>query len=102
LISWWRGEGNANDAVTGNNGVVVGNAGYGSGRVGQGFVFDGNGDAVQVGNPANLRLQNMTIEAWIKRESASVISQLASFGEVFRLRIWRVCLWSFLTTVICS
>jgi len=74
LVSWWRAEGNASDQVGGNTGTPVGNAGYGVGRVGQAFAFDGNGDAVRLGNPANLDLQNLTIEGWIKRASASVVS----------------------------
>jgi len=45
--------------------------------VGQAFEFDGNGDGVTVGNPANLRLQTFTIETWIKRSSSTVVS----FGE---------------------
>src|SRR5256885_6400994 len=39
-----------------------------------GFVFDGNGDAVQIGNALDLRLQDFTIEAWIKRTSTSIVS----------------------------
>jgi choice-of-anchor C domain-containing protein len=74
LVSWWRGEANALDSTDGNNGTLAGNTAYGTGRVGQGFVFDGNGDLVTVGNPANLQLQNFTVEAWIRRASASVVS----------------------------
>ncbi|MBE0543007.1 MAG: immunoglobulin domain-containing protein [Verrucomicrobia bacterium] len=74
LVSWWRAEGNGLDAGSGNNGVLTGNAGYGTGRTGQAFVFDGNADFVLFGNPANLQLQDLTIEAWVKRSSASVIS----------------------------
>src|SRR5206468_3176510 len=51
---------------------------FGIGRVAQGFVFVGNGDGVSVGNPVNLRLQNFTIEAWLKRASGSVISTSGS------------------------
>ena len=76
LVSWWRSEANALDQAGQNNGTLAGNTTYGSGQVGQAFVFDGNGDGVTVGNPASLQLQDFTIEAWIKRASASV----ASFG----------------------
>jgi len=38
-----------------------GNATFGAGQVGQGFVFDGNGDLVSVGNAPNLQLQDFTI-----------------------------------------
>src|ERR1044071_4731443 len=74
LVSWWKAESNALDAAGSNNGTLIGNTTYGAGRVGQAFVFDGSGDAVSVGNPANLQLQDFTIEAWVKRGSSSVAS----------------------------
>ncbi|HEV2434581.1 MAG TPA: immunoglobulin domain-containing protein, partial [Verrucomicrobiae bacterium] len=73
LVSWWAGEDNANDRIGTNNGTLFGNTTYGPGEVGQGFVFDGNGSGVSVGNPSSLQLQVLTIEMWIKRGSSSVI-----------------------------
>jgi len=53
-------------------------------RVGQGFVFDGSGDAVQVGNPASLQIQDVTIEAWIRRGSSSITTyDLNGAGIIF-------------------
>jgi len=83
LISWWRAEANPLDQIGLNNGTLIGNATFGTGRVGQGFVFDGNGDAVQLGNPASLRLQNFTIEAWIKRSSTTASSLVTPDAELF-------------------
>lgn len=80
LVSWWQAENNALDTSSTNNGVLVGNTAFGVGRVAQAFVFDGNGDGVQLGNPAGLRLQDFTIETWIKRASASIVS-FGSFGN---------------------
>jgi hypothetical protein len=74
LVSWWQGEGNALDSTGTNNGTLFGNTTFAPARVGQGFVFDGNGAAVQLGNPANLRLQDLTIETWIRRASMSLAS----------------------------
>ena len=75
LVALWSGEGNANDSVGGNNGTLTGSATFGPGKVGQGFVFDGNnGSGVKLGNPASLQLQDFTIEAWIKRGSDTVVS----------------------------
>ena len=74
LVSWWRGEGNSFDQVDGNNGTLNGNTTFGAGRVGQAFVFDGSGDGVSIGNPTNLRLQNFTIEAWVKRSHPTLVS----------------------------
>jgi hypothetical protein len=74
LVGWWKAEGNSLDQSGTNNGILSGNTAYGSGRVGQGFVFDGNADGVLIGNPPELRLQNFTIETWIKRSSTSTVS----------------------------
>src|SRR5258708_7889307 len=83
LVSWWRGESNAFDQLGTNNGTLVGNITFGPGKVGQGFVIDGNGSAVLVGNPPGLQLQNFTIEAWVKRGSASIVSHNSGDGEIF-------------------
>jgi hypothetical protein len=83
LVSWWAAEGNALDQISGNNGILAGNTSYGPGKVGQGFVFDGNGSGVQVGGTTNLWLQNLTIETWIKRASASVVSGSGGNATIF-------------------
>src|SRR5262249_93448 len=57
ILSWWRAEGNAVDESGGNPGSFSGNVVFGTAEVGQGFVFDGSSDAVQIGNAVNLRLQ---------------------------------------------
>jgi hypothetical protein len=74
LVGWWKGDGTPLDQTGANNGTLAGNTTYGQGRVGQGFTFDGNGDGVLIGNPAALRLQNFTIETWIRRSSTSTVS----------------------------
>ncbi|HQU85580.1 MAG TPA: sialidase domain-containing protein, partial [Pyrinomonadaceae bacterium] len=40
-----------------------------------------NGDRVLVGNPANLHLQEFTIEAWVKRSSSSVVTNSPGGGS---------------------
>ena len=74
MVSWWRGESNLLDSAADNVGTFVGNATFGAGRSGRGFAFDGSGDMVAVGNPANLQLQDLTLELWIQRTSPSVVS----------------------------
>lgn len=80
LNSSYSGDGNALDASSRNNGTVQGNVTFSAGNVGQGFQLggngdlSGNGDRVIVGNPANLRLQDFTIEAWIKRTSSAIVT----------------------------
>src|SRR6185369_2657695 len=39
------------------------------------FVFDGtHRDRISLGNPGNLQLQDFTLEAWVKRSSATATS----------------------------
>ena len=74
LVGWWRAQGDDSDQVGGIPGSSIGSAAFGPGRVGQGFVLDGNGDGISLGNPAALQMQNLTIEGWIKRASATSVS----------------------------
>ncbi|HZQ48434.1 MAG TPA: LamG-like jellyroll fold domain-containing protein, partial [Verrucomicrobiae bacterium] len=84
LVSWWPGNSNANDLAGTNNGTVHGNVTYLTGQVGQAFSFNGSaGNGVAVGNPANLQLQNFTIDAWIQRGSTNRASLSTSGGLFF-------------------
>jgi hypothetical protein len=66
IVSWWRAEGDAADAVGTNDGALQNGAMHGAGFLGQGFSFDGTDDWMVVGNPASLRVTGgITIEAWI-------------------------------------
>jgi hypothetical protein len=71
LAGWWRAEGNAEDTVGSSAGTLVGGAEFTVGKVGRAFHFGQTGAAVALGNPASLQLQNFTLEAWVKRDSAS-------------------------------
>lgn len=48
--AFWRGEGNAQDSISSNHGVLQGNTNFAAGRVGQAFNFDGLNDSVNVPN----------------------------------------------------
>ena len=85
IVSLWRGENNTVDSVDGNTGTWTGGGtlnSYGPGEVGAAFVIDGiHRDRVDVGNPANLQLQDFTIDAWVKRSSATVASLDENFQD---------------------
>ncbi len=83
MVSWWPGQSNASDSAGTNHGTLNGDATFGPGRVGQGFVFDGNGDGVRVSNSPSLQLQDFTIEAWIKRSSTSIVSSAPGLDGLF-------------------
>ena len=66
LISWWRAEGDARDAVGGNDGRFVNGPSFSTGEVGEGFNF-GNWQFVTVPSSPSLKLANaFTIEMWYK------------------------------------
>lgn len=46
LLSWWPGDGNADDIIGSNNGALVGGVTFTAGEVGQAFSFDGIDDIV--------------------------------------------------------
>jgi hypothetical protein len=66
LVSWWPGDGNANDIVGVNDGTLQGNVTFAPGVVGQAFSFDGNSyvDAPDFNLPVGN--SSATISAWIK------------------------------------
>ena len=55
IVSWWKGEGNANDSVGTNNGIAS-NITYTNGEVGQAFVFNGSSSQVRIPASANLNV----------------------------------------------
>ena len=70
LVSWWPGDGNANDIKGTNGGMVVNGVSYVPGSVGQAFLFNGINQYVDMGNPASLQITgSLTLEAWFKTSS---------------------------------
>jgi RecA/RadA recombinase len=69
IVSWWPGEGNANDIVGTNNGTLQGGVGYLPGKVGMAFNFYDTNAAIYVPASSNLNVgvgAGLTVEAWIK------------------------------------
>ena len=66
MVSWWPGDGQANDIQDGNHGTLQGGAGFAPGMVGQAFSFDGSDDFVRVPNSPGLNPSgSFSIDAWI-------------------------------------
>ena len=65
LISWWPGDGNADDIVDSNPSTAYG-ATYATGMVSQAFSFDGVDDLVMVPDAANLKPAQLTVDFWMR------------------------------------
>lgn len=82
LIASYSGDGNTSDARSRYNGTIQNGVNYTAGKVGQAFNLAGNsGDRVLLGNTPDLRRQNFTIEAWVKRSSSSVVTNSPAGGS---------------------
>jgi hypothetical protein len=67
MISWWPGDGNANDIYSTNNGTLMGGAtATNVGVDGTAFVFDGVTACVAIPDAPALHPTNFTIEAWMR------------------------------------
>ena len=88
LVGWWQGEGNALDAVGGNNGILVNGTGFTTGEVGNAFNLNGVNNYVLVNPslPSNLDVgqeSGLTFEAWIKPTTTNVQMPLFEYERVF-------------------
>ncbi len=68
---------------SGNDGTIHGATYTKDGKIGGAMTFNGQSQAVVVGNPASLQLQDFTIMAWIKRASVEKVSVPAQDGQIF-------------------
>ena len=79
LVSWWQAEGNANDTVGGNSGILVNGVTFAPGKVGQAFSFDGTNSYIEIADNPNLHFTNaITIEAWIYPTSLGACHNIVS------------------------
>ncbi len=86
LVAWWPGDGNANDMVGTNNGVLEGSVAFAAGEVGQAFSFDGTNAHVVVAASSSLHVgagSGLTVEAWVKPEDVSIGQPLVEWNDGF-------------------
>lgn len=70
VISWWPGDGDANDIVSNNNGTLeCATSADAPGVVSTAFLFDGTNDYVSIPDAPSLHPTNLTIEAWVRCDS---------------------------------
>src|SRR6266480_7561395 len=68
MVSWWSGDGNANDIRGSSNGTLQNGAWFAAGKVGQAFSFSSDGDGAVIPHNNNLNPQNpgFTADFWMK------------------------------------
>jgi hypothetical protein len=75
-VSWWSGDGNAQDLVGGNNGILTGGVTFTNGQVGPAFSLDGNSGWVDVPNSDSLNPTGpFSVECWINASSQQFFPQ---------------------------
>ena len=85
-VSWWPGDGNADDILDGNHGSLKNGASFAAGKVGQAFSLDGIDDYVDLGNAVGLQVSggNFTADAWVRFETLgedqSILNKMSSAG----------------------
>jgi hypothetical protein len=68
-VSWWTGDGTAEDVAGGNHGQLHNGVSFAAGMVGQGFLFDGINDYILIPDSPSLDLTNeLTVELWFKAD----------------------------------
>jgi hypothetical protein len=67
LTGWWPGDGGTSDVVARRDAILHGDATFGSGRIGQAFVLDGDGDFVSVPHDPELNFgtADFTVALWV-------------------------------------
>jgi hypothetical protein len=85
-VAHWRGDGTAVDSVHEIEGQLYGGARFAPAVVGEGFLFDGADDALNIPDDPRLRYtKSLTINAWIKAfaypDEAHVAGQIVFRGD---------------------
>jgi len=84
LVSWWSGEGNANDIVGANNGIAASGLTYTSGEVGQAFNLNTINDNFYVPASPSLNVGlggGFTVEAWIKPSNVNGLHPICEWNS---------------------
>ncbi|MCB9157640.1 MAG: hypothetical protein H6645_11055 [Caldilineaceae bacterium] len=82
LVSKWSGEENADDLIGINDGDMRNGATFTTGKVGQGFHFDGIDDYISAGGDGIDGLQGLTVAAWVQMDSVppETIARFVTLG----------------------
>lgn len=83
LVSWWPGDGGAEDIQSKNDGTVQGGATFAPGLVGQAFSLGGVGNFIQVAaNPSlDIGFGDFTIDGWIQPQNVAGVKTITDKRE---------------------
>ena len=93
VAAWWPGDDTANDLTTNaNHGLLMNGATFGPGVIGDGFLFDGVDDRIEVADAPALRPSRFTMAAWVRVDVASlygcIICKQYGGGDLDSLSLW--------------
>lgn len=81
LVSWWPGDGNADDIKGANNGTLQDGATFAPGIVGQALAFDGINDYLDVPDSATLDMTTeLTIGGWVMPSQSKLHRLITKWG----------------------
>jgi hypothetical protein len=69
LVSWWPGDGNAEDIQGTNDGMLINGASFAGGKVGQAFSFDGTNRVVASTAALPIFNSDRTMALWVKADA---------------------------------
>jgi len=95
MVSWWAGDGNANDIQGSNHGILQNGVTFAVGKVGQAFSLDGVNDYVKVPHSPSLNFgtSSFSIDAWVNTTASSRVKVLldkrsGSTPKGYHLYLW--------------
>src|SRR5205814_335855 len=90
LVSWWKGDGNANDATGPDNGTPTG-VSFTDGEVGQAFNFNGTDSQISFGNSVgNFDTNDFTIDFWMRTTSTRLESVMEKWPICGVSSMWNI------------
>ena len=92
LISWWPGNGNAQDLIGNNHGLIMNGAAFAAGMVGQAFSLDGVDDYISIPkvNTWDFGSTSFSINAWFKSDTGGYRNIIRYDSGVANSGLWGV------------
>jgi hypothetical protein len=84
VVGWWPGEGNANDLVGTNHGILRGGATADTNAfIGTGFSFNGTNKYVEIPNAPELNPAELSVECWVRFDNLDAPGTSTYIGQQY-------------------